>query len=81
VIEKHMQDARGFLNEASNSLGLAEEAVNDLQKKAEALGPKAEEYDRLTEKLAAKKLELAAAEDKLAKVTAAHQQFAKLVTG
>lgn len=81
MIEEHMQAARSFLNEASNSLSLAEREVEALQKKADALAPKAEEYDRVTEKLAAQQTALSVAEAKLATVKAAHQQFAKLVTG
>jgi|KBSMisStandDraft_5_1062788.scaffolds.fasta_scaffold01900_4 hypothetical protein len=81
MIDKNMQDAHGFLNEARNSLSLVEVEVLELQKKADDLAPKAEEYDRLIEKLDAKKAELAAAEKKHSEVASAHAKFAKLVNG
>lgn len=81
MFEQHMQDARAFLNQASHSFSLAEAEIDAFQKKADGLKPKAEEFDRVTEKLAAQSAALSSVEAKLAAVQAAHQKFAKLVTG
>lgn len=80
-LEQHLQAARNFLNEASNSLSLAETAVDALQKKADDLDPLSQQYDALVSRTSEKKAELAAFEKKLAEVQTAHAQFAKLITG
>lgn len=81
MFEQNMQDARAFLNEASGSISKAEAEIDVLQKKADGLKAKAEEFDRVTEKLALQNNELSKTGAKLAEVRSAHAQFAKLITG
>lgn len=79
--EKNLQAGRSFLNEASNSLSLAEVEIDKLQKKADDAKPLAAKYDALLEKYNDKERELQSLEKKLADVRAAHEAFAKLVAG
>ena len=80
-IDTHIASALANLNEARNSISLAESEIGDLQKKADALERQGAKFDEVTAQLAAQNAELAKSSAKLEVVRKAHADFAKLITG
>lgn len=81
MVDTHIAAALASLNEARNSISLAEGEMAELQKKADSLKSTGEQFDKVTAQLAAQNGALAASSAKLAAVEAAHASFAKLITG
>lgn len=80
-IDSHIASALANLNEARNSISLAEGEIADLQKKADNLAKQGAKFDEVTAQLAAQNAELAKSSAKLELVKKAHGEFAKLITG